>query len=140
MSIQSQLSELERSNENTRTKAIQVIGYFQSAEVTQLIHKIISNLKTSDHRLSESNQNFKLYLYHDKLEMFRYETRVSEVPKFRIPFVSHSTKEIKTVDIEHSPSFVLHFDESLKCKITGFAESLAADELIENLDDLLFSD
>lgn len=138
MSIQSQLSELERSNENARTKAIQVIGYFQSAEVTQLMHKIISNLKTSDHRLSESNQNFKLYLYHDKLEMFRYETRISKTPKFRILCFDYGAEEIKTVDIEHSPSFVLHFDESLKCKITGFAESLEADELIENLDDLLF--
>ena len=138
MSIQSQLSELERSNENTRTKAMQVIGYFQSAKVTQLMHKIISNLKTSDHRLSESNQNFKLYLYHDKLEMFRYETRISDTSKFRIPWFDYSTKEIKTVDIEYSPSFVLLFDESLKCKITKFAESLTADELIENLDDLLF--
>ena len=138
MSIHSQLAELERSNENTHTKAIQVIGYFQSAKVIQLMHKIISNLKTSDHRLSESNQNFKLYLYHDKLEMFRYETRISDAPQSRIPFFGCSTKEIKTVDIEYSPSFVLHFDNSLKCKITKFAESLTADELIENLDDLLF--
>ena len=123
MSIQSKLAELERSKEDTSTKIIPVIEYFQSAKVSQLMHKIISNLKESDYRLSESNQNFKLYLYHDKLEMFRYETSISEMPKFHIPGLGDSTKEIKTCEL----------------KIAKFAESLSASELIENLEDLLFS-
>ena len=139
MSIQSQLDKLERSNESTKIKSDRVIEYLQSDKVKQILAAAASNLKTSDGRLSESNQNIKLYLYHDKLEMFRYETRISELPKFRIPCFDDSTKEIKTFDIEYSPSFVLHFDESLKYEITRFAESLTADEVIENLEDLLFS-
>lgn len=139
MSIQSKLAELERSKENTSTRIIPVIEYFQSSKVRQLMHKIISNLKESDYRLSESNQNFKLYLYHDKIEMFRYETSIREMPKLHIPGLGERTEEIKTIDIESRPSFVLRFDKSLTLKITKFAESLSADELIENLEDLLFS-
>lgn len=41
MSIQSKLAELERSKENTSTKIIPVIEYFQSANVSKLMHKII---------------------------------------------------------------------------------------------------
>lgn len=139
MSIQSKLAKLERSKENTSTKTIPVIEYFQSAKVSQLMHKIISNLKESDHRLSESNQNFLLYLYHDKLEMFRYETSIRETPKFCVPGLGERTRKIETVDIESRPSFVLRFDTSLTLTITKFAEPLSASELIENLEDLLFS-
>lgn len=139
MSIQSKLAELECSKENTSTKTIPVIEYFQSAKVSQLMHKIISNLKESDYRLSESNHNFVLYLYHDKLEMFRYETSIRETPKFRVPGLGERTRKIETVDIESRPSFVLRFDKSLTLTITKFAESLSADELIKNLEDLLFS-
>lgn len=139
MSIQNQLNELERKNQITHTKHIPVIEYFQSVKVSGLMRKIISNLKESDHRLSESNQNFMLYLYHDKLEMFRYVTHIHEMPKFHVPGLDERTEEIKTIDIESRPSFVLRFDKSLTLKITKFAESLSADELIENLEDLLFS-
>lgn len=139
MSIQSKLAELERSKENTSNKIIPVIEYFQSANVSKLMHKIISNLKESDYRLSESNQNFKLYLYHDKLEMFRYETSIRKMPKFHVLGLNDSTKEIRTVDIESRPSFVLRFNKSRELKITKFAESLSSSELIENLEDLLFS-
>ena len=139
MSIQNQLNELERKNINTQIKHIPVIEYFQSAKVSGLMHKIVSNLKESGPRLSESNQNFKLYLYHNKLEMFRYITHIHETPKFHVPGPGERTKEIKTVDIESESSFVLRFDESLTLTITKFAASLSTDELIENLEELLFS-
>lgn len=139
MSIQSQLNKLERSNESTKIKSDRVIEYLQSDKVKQILATSASNLKTLDSSLSESNQNFKLYIHHDKLEMFRYETRISEVPKFRIPCFDDSTKEIKTVDIGFAPSFVLRFDGSDKLEITKLDSSLSSDEVIENLEDLLFS-
>ena len=53
MSIQSKLAELECSKENTSTKTIPVIEYFQSAKVSQLMHKIISKLGISTKYLKD---------------------------------------------------------------------------------------
>ena len=71
--------------------------------------------------------------------MFRYETSIREMPKLHVPGLGDSTKEIRTVDIESRPAFVLRFNKSCELKIAKFAESLSASELIENLEDLLFS-
>ena len=71
--------------------------------------------------------------------MFGYETSIRKMPKFHVLGLNDSTKEIRTVDIESRPSFVLRFNKSRELKITKFAESLSSSELIENLEDLLFS-
>lgn len=121
------------------TKESQVLDYLNSKKVqTQLERE--SYFGEEHGLLIERNRRFRLYLYKDSLELYEY--RVTEIVEslVNLPILKSLFKRVYTIeDLSYDPVFKVSLDSEGSIKIDQFASYLSSDDVIEALDELLFT-
>lgn len=121
------------------TKESQVLDYLNSKKVqTQLERE--SYFGGEHGLLIERNRRFKMYLIRESLELHEY--RVTEIvePLVNFPILKSLFKRVYTVeDLSYSSVFRAIFNSDGSIKIDRFASYLTSDDVIEALDELLFT-
>ena len=122
------------------TKESQVLDYLKSEKVqTQLEREAYFG---GEHGfLIERTARFRMYLYRDSLELYEY--RVTEIvePLTAFPILRSMLKRVYTLeDLSIDPVFKVIFDSDGFIKIDRFASYLTSNDIIEALDELLFTE
>lgn len=121
------------------TKESQVLEYLNSEKVqTQLERE--SYFAGEHGLLIERNRRFRIYLYRDSLELYEY--RVTEIvePLVNLPILRSLFKRVYTIeDLSYDPVFKASLDSDRSIKIDQSASYLTSDDVIEALDELLFT-
>ena len=126
--------------QDTQTaKESQVLEYLNSKKVqTQLERE--SYFGGEHGLLIERNRRFRIYLYRDSLELYEY--RVTEIvePLVNLPILKSLFKRVYTIeDLSYDPVFKASLDSDGSIKIDQFASYLSSEDVIEALDELLFT-
>lgn len=120
-------------------KESQVLDYLNSDKVqTQLERE--SYFGGEHGLLIERNRRFKMYLIRESLELHEY--RVTEIvePLVNFPILKSLFKRVYTVeDLSYSSVFRAIFNSDGSIKIDRFASYLTSEDVIEALDELLFT-
>lgn len=121
------------------TKESQVLDYLNSDKVqTQLERELYFG---GEHGLRiERNRRFRLYLYRKSLELYEY--RVTEIvePLVNLPILRSLFQQVYTIeDLSHDPVFKVSLSSDGSIKIDRFASYLTSEDVIEALDELLFT-
>lgn len=121
------------------TKESQVLDYLNSDKVQTQLER--ESYFGGEHGLRiERNRRFRLYLYRDRLELYEY--RVTEIvePLVNLPILKSLFKRVWTLeDLSYDPVFKASLDSDGSIKIDQFASYLTSDDVIEALDELLFT-
>lgn len=121
------------------TKESQVSEYLNSKKVQTQLER--ESYFGGEHGLRiERNRRFRLYLYKDSLELYEY--RVTEIvePLVNLPILRSLFKRVYTIeDLSYDPVFKASLDSDGSIKIDQFASYLTSDDVIEALDELLFT-
>ena len=121
------------------TKESQVLDYLNSKKVqTQLERE--SYFGGEHGFLIERNRRFRLYLIRERIELYEY--RVTEIvePLVNLPILKSLFKRVYTIeDLSYDPVFKASLDSDRSIKIDQFASYLTSDDVIEALDELLFT-
>ena len=121
------------------TKESQVLDYLTSEKVQTQLER--ESCFVGEHGLRiERNRRFRLYLYRDSLELNEY--RVTEIvePLVNLPILRSLFKRVYTLeDLSFDPVFKVVFSSDRSIKIDRFASHLSSDDVIEALDELLFT-
>ena len=139
MSIETKLKQKEAMIAKRNDLKSKILDYLHSDKVKNLFSRYLASA-SNESCLIEKNDNFRLYLTRQALELYEYRTievtnRMTEMPILRSIF-----KQVYTVnDLSYDPVFSLEFNEDGSYKIDRLVSSLTADELIEALDELLFT-
>lgn len=121
------------------TKESQVLDYLNSEKVqTQLERE--SYFGGEHGLLIERNRRFRLYLYTDLLELYEYRvTEIVEHPVKLLILRSLFERVYIIEDLSHDPVFKASLDSDGSIKIDQFASYLTSYDVIEALDELLFT-
>lgn len=121
------------------TKESQVLEYLNSEKVQTRLER--ESCFGGEHGLLiERNRRFRIYLYRDSLELYEY--RVTEIvePLVNLPILKSLFKRVYTIeDLSYDPVFKASLDSDGSIKIDQFASYLSSDDVIESLDELLFT-
>lgn len=121
------------------TKESRILDYLNSDRVqTQLERE--SYFGGENGLLIERNRRFKMYLIRESLELHEY--RVTEIvePLVNFPILKSLFKRVYTVeDLSYSSVFRAIFNSDGSIKIDRFASYLTPEDVIEDLDELLFT-
>lgn len=121
------------------TKESQVLDYLNSEKVQTQLER--ESCFVGEHGLRiERNRRFRLYLYRDSLELNEY--RVTEIvePLVNLPILRSLFKRVYTLeDLSFDPVFKVSLNSDRSIKIDRFASHLSSDDVIEALDELLFT-
>lgn len=121
------------------TKESQVLDYLNSKKVqTQLERE--SYFGGEHGLLIERNRRFRLYLIRERIELYEY--RVTEIvePLVNLPILKSLFKRVYTLeDLSFDPVFKVSLNSDGSIKIDQFASYLTSDDVIEALDELLFT-
>ena len=121
------------------TKESQVLDYLNSEKVqTQLERE--SYFGGEHGLLIERNRRFRLYLIRERIELYEY--RVTEIVEslVNLPILKSLFKRVYTIeDLSYDPVFKASLDSDGSIKIDQFASYLTSDDVIESLDELLFT-
>lgn len=121
------------------TKESQVLEYLNSKKVqTQL--ELESYFGGEYGLRIERNRRFRLYLIRERIELYEY--RVTEIvePLVNLPILRSLFKRVYTIeDLSYDPVFKASLDSDGSIKIDQFASYLSSDDVIEALDELLFT-
>ena len=121
------------------TKESQVLDYLNSEKVqTQLERE--SYFSGKHGLLIERNRRFRLYLIRERIELYEY--RVTEIvePLVNLPILKSLFKRVYTLeDLSFDPVFKASLESDGSIKIDQFASYLSSDDVIEALDELLFT-
>ena len=121
------------------TKESQVLDYLNSEKVqTQLERE--SYFGGEHGLLIERNRRFRLYLIRERIELYEY--RVTEIVEslVNLPILKSLFKRVYTIeDLSYDPVFKASLDSDGSIKIDQFASYLTSDDVIEALDELLFT-
>lgn len=121
------------------TKESQVLEYLNSKKVqTQLERE--SYFGGEHGLLIERNRRFRLYLIRERIELYEY--RVTEIVEslVNLPILKSLFKRVYTIeDLSYDPVFKASLDSDGSIKIDQFASHLTSDDVIEALDELLFT-
>lgn len=121
------------------TKESQVLDYLKSEKVqTQLERE--AYFGGSHGLLQERNDRFRLYLSRKRLELHEYRYTEIVEPMTEFPILRYLFKRVYTVeDLSTESVFKVIFNDDGSIKIDQFASYLTSDEIIEALDELLFT-
>lgn len=121
------------------TKESQVLEYLNSKKVqTQLERE--SYFGGEHGLLIERNRRFRLYLIRERIELYEY--RVTEIvePLVNLSILKSLFKRVYTIeDLSYDPVFKASLDSDGSIKIDQFASYLTSYDVIEALDELLFT-
>lgn len=121
------------------TKESQVLDYLNSEKVQTQLER--ESYFGGEHGLRiERNRRFRIYLYRDSLELYEY--RVTEIVEslVNLPILKSLFKRVDTIeDLSYDPVFKASLDSDGSIKIDQFASYLTSDDVIEALDELLFT-
>ena len=121
------------------TKESQVLAYLNSKKVqTQLERE--SYFGGEHGLLIERNRRFRLYLIRERIELYEY--RVTEIVEslVNLPILKSLFKRVYTLeDLSFDPVFKVSLNSDGSIKIDQFASYLTSDDVIEALDELLFT-
>lgn len=121
------------------TKESQVLDYLNSKKVqTQLERE--SYFGGEHGLLIERNRRFRLYLIRERIELYEY--RVTEIVEslVNLPILKSLFKRVYTIeDLSYDPVFKVSLNSDRSIKIDQFASYLTSDDVIEALDELLFT-
>ena len=121
------------------TEESQVLEYLNSKKVqTQLERE--SYFGGENGLLIERNRRFRLYLIRERIELYEY--RVTEIVEslVNLPILRSLFKRVYTIeDLSYDPVFKVSLDSDGSVKIDQFASYLTSDDVIEALDELLFT-
>lgn len=121
------------------TKESQVLDYLNSEKVqTQLERE--SYFGGEHGLLIERNRRFRLYLIRERIELYEY--RVTEIVEslVNLPILKSLFKRVYTIeDLSYDPVFKASLDSDGSIKIDQFASYLSSEDVIESLDELLFT-
>ena len=121
------------------TKESQVLEYLNSKKVqTQLERE--SYFGREHGLLIERNRRFRLYLIRERIELYEY--RVTEIVEslVNLPILKSLFKRVYTIeDLSYDPVFKASLDSDGSIKIDQFASYLSSEDVIESLDELLFT-
>ena len=121
------------------TKESQVLEYLNSKKVqTQLERE--SYFGGEPGLLIERNRRFRLYLIRERIELYEY--RVTEIVEslVNLPILKSLFKRVYTLeDLSFDPVFKVSLNSDGSIKIDQFASYLTSDDVIEALDELLFT-
>ena len=121
------------------TKNSQVLEYLNSEKVQTHLER--ESYFGGEHGLRiERNRRFRIYLYRDRLELYEY--RVTEIVEslVNLPILKSLFKRVYTIeDLSYDPVFKVSLDSDGSIKIDQFASYLSSDDVIEALDELLFT-
>lgn len=121
------------------TKESQVLDYLNSEKVQTQLER--ESYFGGEHGLRiERNRRFRLYLYRDSLELHEY--RVTEIVEslVNLPILKSLFKRVYTLeDLSFDPVFKVSLNSDGSIKIDQFASYLTSDDVIEALDELLFT-
>lgn len=120
-------------------KESQVLDYLNSKKVQTQLER--ESYFGGEHGLRiERNRRFRIYLYRDSLELYEY--RVTEIVEslVNLPILKSLFKRVYTIeDLSYDPVFKASLDSDRSIKIDQFASYLTSDDVIEALDELLFT-
>lgn len=139
MSIETKLKKKESMIAKLDDRKSKILDYLHSDKVKNLFSRCLASAN-EESCLIEKNDNFRLYLTRQALELYEYRrievtNRMTEIPILRSIF-----KQVFTVtDLSYEPVFSLEFNEDGSYEIDRLVPSLTTDELIEALDELLFT-
>lgn len=121
------------------TKESQVLDYLNSEKVQTCLER--ESYFAGEHGLRiERNRRFRLYLIRERIELYEY--RVTEIVEslVNLPILKSLFKRVYTIeDLSHDPVFKASLDSDRSIKIDQFASYLTSDDVIEALDELLFT-
>lgn len=121
------------------TKESQVLDYLNSDKVQTQLER--ESYFGGEHGLRiERNRRFRLYLIRERIELYEY--RVTEIvePLVNLPILRSLFKRVYTIeDLSYDPVFKASLDSDGSIKIDQFASYLTSDDVIEALDELLFT-
>lgn len=121
------------------TKESKVLDYLNSDKVQTRLERE-SYFGGENGLLIERNRRFKMYLIRESLELHEY--RVTEIvePLVNFPILKSLFKRVYTVeDLSYSSVFRAIFNSDGSIKIDRFASYLTSEDVIEALDELLFT-
>lgn len=126
--------------QDTQTaKESQVLEYLNSKKVQTQLER--ESYFGGEHGLRiERNRRFRLYLIRERIELYEY--RVTEIVEFlvNLPILKSLFKRVYTIeDLSYDPVFKASLDSDRSIKIDQFASYLTSDDVIEALDELLFT-
>ena len=120
-------------------KESQVLDYLNSEKVQTQLER--ESYFGGEHGLRiERNRRFRLYLYRNSLELYEY--RVTEIvePLVDLPILRSLFQQVYTLeDLSHDPVFKVSLNSDGSIKIDQFASYLKSEDVIEALDELLFT-
>lgn len=121
------------------TKESQVLEYLNSKKVqTQLERE--SYFGGEHGLLIERNRRFRLYLIRERIELYEYRHTEIVEPLVNLPILKSLFKRVYTIeDLSYDPVFKASLDSDGSIKIDQFASYLTSDDVIEALDELLFT-
>lgn len=140
MSIETKLKQKEAMIAKLDDRKSKILNYLHSDKVKNLFSRYLASAN-EESCLIERNDGFRLYLTRQALELYEYRrievtNRMTEIPILRSIF-----KQVYIVnDLSYEPVFSLEFNEDGSYEIDRLVPSLTADELIEALDELLFTE
>ena len=121
------------------TKESQVLDYLNSEKVQTCLER--ESYFGGEHGLLiERNRRFRLYLIRERIELYEY--RVTEIVEslVSLPILKSLFKRVYTIeDLSYDPVFKASLDSDRSIKIDQFASYLTSDDVIEALDELLFT-
>lgn len=121
------------------TKESQVLDYLISDKVQTQLER--ESYFGGEHGLRiERNRRFRLYLIRERIELYEY--RVTEIvePLVDLPILRSLFKHVYTLeDLSHDPVFKVSLNSDGSTKIDQFASYLKSEDVIEALDELLFT-
>ena len=121
------------------TKESQVLEYLNSKKVQTQLER--ESYFGGEHGLRiERNRRFRLYLIRERIELYEY--RVTEIVEslVNLPILRSLFKRVYTIeDLSYDPVFKASLDSDGSIKIDQFASYLTSDDVIEALNELLFT-
>ena len=121
------------------TKESQVLEYLNSKKVQTQLER--ESYFGGEHGLRiERNRRFRLYLIRERIELYEY--RVTEIVEslVNLPILKSLFKRVYTIeDLSYDPVFKASLESDRSIKIDQFASYLSSDDVIEALDELLFT-
>lgn len=121
------------------TKESQVLDYLNSEKVQTCLER--ESCFVGEHGLRiERNRRFRLYLIRERIELYEY--RVTEIVEslVNLPILKSLFKRVYTIeDLSYDPVFKASLDSDGSIKIDQFVSYLSSDDVIEALDELLFT-
>ena len=136
MSVAKQISDMQERDKARRTEWVKLIEYLNSDKVRELVESFIETVPLS---LIERDDDFRLYLQRDKLEVYEYEMIETREAKIDFPILNRIFYRMKENKVVKSyPSFVARLNGDHSFTIEKMNSSVRADDFIESIDKLLF--